>query len=262
MEGERIIHIIPVEAEIDRAVRPFRDPDGFRANRVYLLGTTDPKAFKGDRGWIVPHCHERVRETFEAMGIEAVTIETCISDLQDVMRKVSRIVLEERSKGNIVYVNMSAGGPFVSVATAMSAMVQGARLYYVRCIRYAESLEERLEHGNAVCDQYEVQFLENFNIIMPDERALTVLIELNEHGSMRTSELLSAMHERGVKGFEEDPALLSRGDKIGLLMRLNKGITGKLEKVGYIRKERRGRENVYSITESGRYVACISGLLG
>ena len=44
-------------------------------------------------------------------------------------------------------------------------------------------------------------------------------------------------------------------------MRLNKGITGKLEDLGYISKEKRGRENVYHITDSGKYVACVSGLL-
>ena len=44
-------------------------------------------------------------------------------------------------------------------------------------------------------------------------------------------------------------------------MRLNKGITAKLEAAGYIAKEKRGRENIYSITESGKYVACVSGLI-
>ncbi|MDH5200002.1 MAG: DUF6293 family protein [Candidatus Bathyarchaeota archaeon] len=261
-EVEKIIHVIPVEVEIDRAVRPFQDPNGFKANRIYLLGTTDESSFKGERGWLVPHCLRKVGERLEALGIEVVTVETCIWDLQDVMRKVSRIVLEERSRGNIVYVNMSAGGPFVSVASALSAMVQDARLYYVRCARYSETLEEKLEHGNGVCDKYEVQFLENFRIITPDKRALTVLVELYTRGSMSTSDLLTVLHDRGVEGFEEDHRLLSRGDKISLLMRLNKGVTGKLEKVGYIKKERRGRENVYRITESGKYVACISGLLG
>jgi len=46
-----------------------------------------------------------------------------------------------------------------------------------------------------------------------------------------------------------------------MLMRLNKGITGKLEDAGYIAKEKRGRENVYTITDSGEYVACVSGLM-
>ncbi len=79
---------------------------------------------------------------------------------------------------------------------------------------------------------------------------------------MRTSEVLRLLHERGVEGFEDDPAKLSRDEKITLFMRLNKGVTTKLEEAGYISIERRGRENVYSITESGKYAACVSGLVG
>ena len=69
-EVEKIIHVIPVEVEIDRAVRPFQDPNGFKANRIYLLGTTDESSFKGERGWLVPHCLEKVGERLEALGIE------------------------------------------------------------------------------------------------------------------------------------------------------------------------------------------------
>ncbi len=57
------------------------------------------------------------------------------------------------------------------------------------------------------------------------------------------------------------PDGLRRSEKIGMLMRLNKGITGKLEDAGYIVKEKRGRENIYRITDSGKYVACVSGFL-
>jgi hypothetical protein len=78
---------------------------------------------------------------------------------------------------------------------------------------------------------------------------------------MRTGDILSYLHESKIEGFEENPDYLKRSDKIGMLMRLNKGITGKLEDAGYIVKERRGRENVFRITDSGKYVACASGLL-
>jgi hypothetical protein len=90
---------------------------------------------------------------------------------------------------------------------------------------------------------------------------VALLVELYRRGSMRTSEILGFLHREGVEGFEADPAGLERGEKISLLMRLNKGITWKLEEARYLRKEKRGRENLYSITESGKYVACVSGLL-
>ena len=75
---------------------------------------------------------------------------------------------------------------------------------------------------------------------------------------MRTGDILKFLHSKGVDGFEQAPEGLPRSEKISLLMRLNKGITGKLEAAGYISKEKRGRENLYMITESGKYVASAS----
>ncbi len=109
--------------------------------------------------------------------------------------------------------------------------------------------------------QPQVHFVENFNIQLPDERGQLLLVELYKREKMRTSELLEFLYKEGVEGFEIDPTGLGRSEKITLLMRLNKGITGKLENAGYIRKEKRGRENLYTITDSGKYVACVSGLL-
>ena len=38
---EKIIHIIPLGFEIDRAVKPFEGMDGFRANRVHILSAIE-----------------------------------------------------------------------------------------------------------------------------------------------------------------------------------------------------------------------------
>jgi len=258
--GVEAVHVIPLENEIDRAVRPFEVPNGFKANRVYLLAFI-PDVVVSDTHDL-RYYHGEVRSRLEARGIETVTVLTNIFDMLDVITKVSSIVRRERARGNIVYVNMSAGGAFVSVGTALAAMVQDARLYYVRSYKYTETPEEKRAHGNAIVTMPQIHFLENFNISLPDERGVRLLVELYRRGEMRTSEVLGFMHEEGVEGFEEDPAGLSRAEKITLLMRLNKGVTEKLEALGHVTKEKRGRENLYHITESGKYIACISGLLG
>ena len=258
--GIEIVHIIPLEEEIDRAVRAFEVEKGFRANKVYLLAFTLPQG-QPDEIDEVSYYWRRVEQRFRALGVETVTVFTNIFSILDVIAKVSRIVRQEKEKGSVVYVNMSAGGPFVSAGTAIAAMVQGARLYYVRCNRYIHTRQEKLSHGKAIVTEPQVHFLENFNIMLPDERGMRLLVKLYQTGDMRTSDVLEFLHGEGVEGFDDDPAKLSRGDKIGMLMRLNKGITGKLENAGYIAKEKRGRENIYSITESGKYLACVSGLI-
>ena len=88
-----------------------------------------------------------------------------------------------------------------------------------------------------------------------------VLVELYRSGSMRTSELLFFLYKSKVEGFDQDPQKMTREERFPLLMRLNRRIIEKLEEAGYIEKKRKGRENEIEITQSGRYVACISGLI-
>ena len=49
--------------------------------------------------------------------------------------------------------------------------------------------------------------------------------------------------------------------RMGMLVCQNKGVAGKLEDAGYIMKEKQGRQNIYTITDSVKYVACASGLV-
>ncbi|HUV33664.1 MAG TPA: DUF6293 family protein [Candidatus Desulfaltia sp.] len=256
--GVESVHVVPLEDEIDRAVRVFEVENGFKANKVYLLAWV-PEGFEGVNRDLV-YYHGEVRRRLGRLGLEVVTVLTNIFDMLEVIKRVSAVVRAEKERGNTVYVNMSAGGPFVSVGTAMAAMVQDARLYYVRCNRYSQTPEEKMSHGNAVVTTPQVHFIENFKIQLPDERGVRVLVELFGRGEMRTGDILRFLYREGVEGFaEEDPDALSREEKMTVLMRLNKGVTGKLEAAGYIEKERRGRENLYRVTESGKYVACVSG---
>ncbi len=257
--GVEIIHVIPIETEIDKAVRVFEVEDGFKANKAYILSGIFPLGLETEEE--ANHYLNETRRRLEALGIKVEVIPTHTISILDIISKVSSIVKAEREKGNIVYVNMSAGGPFVSVGTALASMVQDARLYYVRAAKLSLTEQERWVHGNAVVTEPQVHFLENFKIQLPDARSQRLLVELYKRGEMRTSDILRFLHESGIEGFEDDPEGLRRSEKIGMLMRLNKGITGKLEAAGYIVKEKRGRENLYRITDSGKYVACVSGLV-
>lgn len=257
--GVEIIHVIPIETEIDRAVRAFEVEDGFKANKVYILSGIFPLGT--DTMEEARHYPNEAKRRLEALSIKVEMVPTDTVSILDIISKVSHIVKTEREKGNIVYVNMSAGGPFVSVGTSLACMVQDARLYYVRASRLSLTEQERRVHGNAIATMPQIHLIENFNIQLPDSRSQMLLVEIYRRGRMRTGDILGFLHRSGVEGFEDDPDTMRRVEKIGMLMRLNKGITGKLEDAGYIVKEKRGRENIYSITDSGKYVACISGLI-
>jgi len=255
--GVEIVHVIPLETEIDRAVRAFEVEDGFKANKVYILTASVPLGTE-----TVEEATHYLNETRRRLMLQRIKVEvipTNTMSILDIISKVSSIVKGEREKGNMVYVNISAGGPFVSVGTSLAGMVQDVRLYYVRAGKLSLTEKERRTHGNAIVTQPQVHFLENFKIQLPDDRSRKLLVELYKRGQMRTGDILKFLHSKGEDGFEQDPEGLPRSEKISLLMRLNKGITGKLEVAGYISKEKRGRENLYMITESGKYVASASG---
>jgi hypothetical protein len=257
--GVEIVHVIPIETEIDRVVRVFEVEGGFKANKVYILSGIVPLGVETEEE--ANHYKNEIKKRLEAQGIKVEVVPTITSSILDIISNVSSILKKEREKGNIVYVNMSAGGPFVSVGTAIASMVQDARLYYVRAAKLSLTERERWIHGNVIVTEPQIHFIENFNIQLPDKRSQLLLVELYKRKEMRTGDILRFLHEEGVEGFENNPDFLGRGEKIGMLMRLNKGLTSKLEEAGYLHKEKRGRENLFNITESGKYVACVSGLL-
>lgn len=268
MQGiKEIVHVIPLGHEFDRVVKPF---ERHRPNRVYLLTITTPKN--------VPHITEEmfkkqeyflnmVRTFLEERGIEVIVEHTNIFDVLDVLRQVSRIVRTEKQRNNIVYVNMSGAGRLTSVAATLAAMAHDAIVYYVVADRYAKTDEEELKHGLSICQDAKVIELINFHISLPDQTSLKLLAELckNEKG-MKTKEILDFLKKLGIEEFDErslKPEVRkdTRLSQQTLLNRLNKKVLDKLEAEGYIKREKSGRYNTIKITETGKYIAYISGFM-
>lgn len=258
---EKIIHIIPLGFEIDRAVKPFEGKDGFRANKVHILSAIESNG--APEHFVEKHIKyvNIVRKKFESLGIEVCVHNTYLIDILEVIKKVSSIIYLEKLEGNIVYVNMSAAGRLTSVGATLSGMVQGANVYYVKASDYSKNEESMNKHGYTICDEVQINFLENLVINLPEKTGILVLIELCKNNSMRTSELLEFLHDSKIEGFEDYNKYTSRDEKIKFHMRLKRRILDKLYQTGYITKRKIGRETEIKITESGKYIAGISGLL-
>lgn len=78
---------------------------------------------------------------------------------------------------------------------------------------------------------------------------------------MKTTQIINFLHNEGVEGYEEEYGRMHRIKRINYLMKLNKGILEKLERDEYITWERVGKYNTIKMTESGKYIAHISGLI-
>jgi len=266
-EFEEIVHIIPLGHEFDRVVKPF---ERFRANRVYLLAITE----KGDIPYVSEEMCEkqkyflkRVKNALEEMGIEVQVRSINTFDMLDVMKHVSNIIRDEKQRKNIIYVNISGAGRLTSVAATLAAMAHGAKAYYVIAERYSKTEEEERKHGLSICKKPSIMHIENFQLNLPDETSFKVLVELCKHEKgMKTENITQFLKKSGIEEFDEDKILKethgdSRKAKQKLLTRLNKKILDKLERNGYIVREKVGKYNTIKITEAGRYVAHISGLL-
>lgn len=264
---EEIVHIIPLGHEVDRVVKPF---ERLKANRVHLLTIVEAKKskIKYSREMVDKQEHflALVKKNLEEKDIEVKCTHVDLFDVLEVMKKVSEIAQREKLGNNIVYVNISGAGKLASIGATLAAMVHGARVYYVVADRYSKKEEEEFLHGLSICEKLNVMFLENFQLQLPDENSQKVLVSLckSEKG-MKTKEILDLLRASETEGFEKDYTKLvgeeKRRTQQKYLIRLNKGILEKLEKGGYIIREKLGRYNTIKITESGKYVAHVSGLL-
>ena len=251
---------MPLGFEYDRAVLPFMGANGFRAHRVHLLSAVEPGL--AEEPLVERHSLyvDRVKGSLSSMGIEVIVHPMNMIDLLEVIKTVSGLIQREKGEGNVVYVNMSAAGRLASVGSTLAGMAHGVGVYYVKASGYSEDKESMLAHGYSICDELKVLMLENFRLELPNEVELRVLVELYE-GELTTSDLLNLLVKIGVPGFEKYRDSLKREDKVRFYMRLDRGILEKLVRARYVVQRKVGRTTYYRITDSGKYVACISGLL-
>ena len=258
---EEIIHIIPLGIEYDRAVTPFKGKGGFKPNRVYIL--TIPKSSEAPFEIVEQHCEkaDRVKAFLEKQKIEVIVVDTKLIDLLDVMKKVSNIVREEKKSGNNVYINLSSAGRLTSIGAAFAGMFHNVKTYYVKADRYSKTVQERKEHGITISEKRDILFLENFEIVIPNELGLKVIVEIYKNGKMKSIDIIQFLFRSKIEGFENYLGIRKRSQKTALFMRLNRRIMEKLENSGYIIKNKIGRENEYELTKSGEYIANLCGLI-
>ncbi len=275
---EKIVHIIPLGHEYDRAVKPFEDSN---ADRVYILTRwRDPSAamkMVDDQRYYA----NKVRDTLLKRGIDVRCESVNLFDFFDVTKSISKIIVREKAEGNRIQMNMSAAGRLTSVAATLVGMHHDVRVYYVHADDYPDEPDERQEHGLSVCDSNKITYLTNLKFDMPDPIGMYILAFLcGKEKKVNTRDLLGKLQELQVAGFQElfcDDIKLVNSDKRkdnqnrGLfvkrtlqsrqLMKLNKTILDKLEKKGYIQREKIGRNLYISNTDTGKYVAYLSGLV-
>ena len=270
------VHIIPLGHEYDRAVTPFKKHS---VDRVYLLSITKNTG-KYEEVMISRQLHftNKVIEFFKSKNTEVISREVQLFDLLEVMKQISAIIKAEQAKGHKVHINMSACGRKTSIGAALAGMANRADVYYVSAETYSLDYDSFKEHGLSICEEGETFRFENFEFDLPNVVCQKILVKLyQENRGVLTTKLREFLHNEGTEGFELNVASIPKATKviekvdgkiinkrdevIAQSIKLEKKYLGPLETSGYIRRERSGKNNIIFITESGKYVACITGMV-
>ena len=167
---------------------------------------------------------------------------------------------------------MSACGRKTSFAVTIAAMFHEVPVYYVSADDYAtgKNSGKEADHGMSIVESGNIEMLQQFRIMRPDDTNLALLAELYRRNILRKSEIgsddiIGLFHQMGVHGFnvkpEERHGLERSQLKRALLNRINRSFLEGLEAQGYIKKRKVGKEFVISITPAGSHIACLSGLV-
>ena len=263
------VHIIPIGHEIDRAVKPLMK---YKADRVHLLAiSTDADLDPVMKEKQVNHTH-KVMSRLEEQKIPVQFHDVDMFDILDVMKKVSRIIVLEKERGNIVYVNMSACGRKTSFAVTIAAMFHDVAAYYVAADSYATGANSGMEadHGMSIVESGNIELLQQFRIMRPDETNIALLAELyrrktKKMPNMRSDDIIDFFKRLKVRGFEVKPEEKHGFERSKLqrklLNRINRMHLEGLETQKYIEKKRIGKEFLVKITDAGSHIACVSGLI-
>jgi len=263
------VHIIPLGHEIDRAVKPLLKN---KADRVHLLAIPpDAELDPVMKEKQINYTH-KVTARLEEQKIPVQFHAVDMFDTLDVMKKVSRIIVLEKERGNIVYVNMSACGRKTSFAVTIAAMFHDAAVYYVAADSYATGFNsiKEADHGMSIVESGNIEVLQQFRIMKPDDTDIALLAELyrrktNNMPDMKSDDIIDFFNRMKVHGFNvklEDKRGPEKSKlKRALLNRINRMHLEKLENQKYVEKKRIGKEFFVKITEAGSHIACVSGLI-
>lgn len=253
---EKLIHIIPLGWEADRAILPVVR---MKAHRVHLL--CNPSSHPRQN-----HFFNLVMNRLREEGVEVVhTGVDADSDLKGMAAQTAEIIRREASQGNRVYINIAAAGKLAAVGAMMAAMAHlrgHGMVYYVRPEEYIQSAEDQMKHGltrGMAGDPLRIPVPE---IQLPSENGLVVLTSLAKAGgTMRYRELFHSLYEAGSDGFKEVKVKkhTPRGVKTRLTVRLSKTILEPLLRANLVTLSKEGRERVVHLTTSGEYIAALAG---
>ncbi len=185
------VHIVPVGFEKDRIIKPIIE---LKADKVYLIGYKE----KGAGLPFVEYAEKKLIEK----GIK-VKVENCNrNDLFDLIKCFKDII--DIEKGNNIYINVSSGGTFPSIAGTMSSMLFRERNvsiepYYVTPEKYENEPKPNKYLKPESYGVKEIVSIPNYKVYLPPKHLIKVIkfIERFSEGVSK-KELIRYVFDEGI----------------------------------------------------------------
>jgi hypothetical protein len=200
---ERLVHVVPLGWEKDRAVQPVLE---MRAHRVYLLSRTDsPHNLR-----FIDLVRRGLRDEVEDKEIRLVPIDPR-REFESVLLHASRLIIVESEAGSRVHLNMSASGKIAAAAATLAGMYHYGRLgrlYYAAQEDYtvlAGNPRAKFEDNGLSIGYSGTRTLPRFPLYRPKPACVHALATLYEKGPLTLLELMQHLKRAGIEPFNDLP---------------------------------------------------------
>lgn len=235
------VHIAAIGFEVDRIVLP---AIRMKADRIWLLVHSRPAE---DRG---RSFRDEIETAFKEARIEVRVIDADRTDLFDMLRALSTIIMAE--KNNAIYVNVSVGSKIQAIASMMVCMMFKEEAvmikpYYAFPERYTTEAQKQETEGLG-----KIIELPEYKIETPNDVLIKCMAIIDHHGGKIT--------KRGLKDRALEEGLIHVTKKAGQeevsdqapFMALNKNLIDPLIEWNFIRVEKIGSSHVVFLTDEGK----------
>jgi CRISPR locus-related DNA-binding protein len=245
MSGNLRIHIAPVGFEFRRVTEPLIR---MQADKVYLVTYGPDDSAKK----FFEQIKKELGQNYKNIKVEEIFVD--IWNLYECIEKYRAIVLEEKRKGNHVYMNVSTGTKITSIAGMLSCMLWGALPYYAR-VSYPSMKKTEIPPTEHVD---EADLLPVYEVRKPKTEYLLILsiLKLN-NGKMRKARLIEKLEAKGIIRLKDESKMkLTEPAKLSQLRAILEPLETDWK---YIKVEASGRRSEVMLTEQGETALKIFG---
>ncbi len=193
LSGLQKVHIIPVGYEYERIIEPLKN---ISADKVYLvIGNKD---FRGNAKYFYDKNRKEIEKKI-TRNIETVPCD--IWNLTELLNKICTLIFNEKSKNNIVLINVSSGNKLFSVAATIAGMMYGAHLYYAKTkdqSQYQPIKKEKKGPEPFTKGPYVLEKIPHFTITSPKDDLIKALSIVEKKPRIKQYDFIVGLEKLGV----------------------------------------------------------------